>query len=44
MGVSRANEVLFFGKTLTAKEAKECNFVSEVFPAAGFHERVSCVL
>lgn len=31
LGRSRATEMLFFGKTLTAKEAYDCGFVAELF-------------
>jgi len=40
MGTSKANEVLLFGKKLTAKEAESRNLVAEVLPAVGFHAEI----
>lgn len=40
MGHSKAYEVLYFGRKLTAAEAKESGLVSEVFPAASFQKEV----
>ena len=40
MGYSKANELLLLGKPMNAKEAKECNFVSDVFPLETFSEEV----
>ncbi|OWA51888.1 Enoyl-CoA delta isomerase 2, mitochondrial [Hypsibius exemplaris] len=36
MGPAKANEVLLLGKKLSAAEALECGFVTEVFPADTF--------
>jgi len=33
MGISKANELLLLGKSLTAQEAERCNLVSSVFPS-----------
>jgi len=40
MGLSKANEMLLLGKKLTAEEAKQCNFVSDVFPQDKFMDEV----
>lgn len=36
MGNAKANEVLMMNKQLSAKEAKECGFVTDYFPSANF--------
>ncbi|PIK58043.1 putative enoyl-CoA delta isomerase 2, mitochondrial [Apostichopus japonicus] len=40
MGYAKANEVLLFGKKLSAQEAKDCGLVTEVFPNRSFDEEV----
>ncbi|KAI7861645.1 ClpP/crotonase-like domain-containing protein [Spinellus fusiger] len=40
MGMARANEMLLFGRTCTAKELEECGFISRILPAEGFRESV----
>lgn len=43
MGVAKANEVLMFGKKMTAQELLDCGFVNKIFPsqpAEAFHATV----
>ncbi|XP_071823485.1 enoyl-CoA delta isomerase 2-like isoform X1 [Apostichopus japonicus] len=40
MGPSKAYEVLFFGRKLSAQDAKDCNLISEVFPEDSFQREV----
>jgi len=40
MGIHRANEVLMFGRKLTAEELQHYGIVNHIFPAEGFQESV----
>ncbi|XP_071451202.1 enoyl-CoA delta isomerase 2-like isoform X2 [Hetaerina americana] len=40
MGTSKAGDLLYFNYKMTAKEAKDCGLVSEVFPDSCFAEKV----
>lgn len=40
MGLSKANEMLLLGKTMTASELERCGLVASVFPFDSFHEEV----
>ncbi|TVY33532.1 Enoyl-CoA delta isomerase 2, mitochondrial [Lachnellula subtilissima] len=40
MGVHRANEMLMFGRKLTAEELQQYGIVNHIFPAEGFQESV----
>ncbi|PIK59841.1 putative enoyl-CoA delta isomerase 2, mitochondrial [Apostichopus japonicus] len=40
MGPSLASEVLYFGRKLTAQDAKRCGLVADVFPAGSFRDEV----
>lgn len=40
MGLSKANEMLLMGKKFSAEEAKQCNFVSDIFPRDNFMDEV----
>ncbi|PIK39169.1 hypothetical protein BSL78_23992 [Apostichopus japonicus] len=41
MGAAKANEVLLFGRKLTANEAKERSLVTDVFPESTFQSEVN---
>lgn len=40
MGNSLASEVLYFGRKLSAQEAKSCGLISDVFPSSTFRDEV----
>lgn len=39
-GIHRANEILMFGRKVSAEELMEWGIVNHIFPAEGFHEKV----
>ena len=40
MGVHKANDLMIFGREMTAQELEACGLVSRIFPTSSFHRDV----